>query len=292
MELASLHDQNFITQLNQTKNLIIPRLDEIIKGSTIHHRLRQSMEHALCGSGKFIRPHLVLTFAGTASQNSIDTACALEILHSYSLIHDDLPCMDNADLRRGLPSVWKKFDEATAVLAGDALIPLAYETLAQLDVPSDLKIDLIQKFSNSIGGKGLVAGQMMDLYPSSDLSDIKQMQLLKTGALLSFSCVAGHILTQGLNSPQENQAAEFGYKLGLVYQITDDLLSACGTSDQIGKPVHNDADKITFISVFGVNPAKQMIQDLTQELYELALEFKAIQPSLENLIHFVHHRTF
>lgn len=282
---------SFLDHLQSSKDLISPHLTKFVQDATTHSRLRQAMVHGIQGSGKFIRPHLVLTFAGTVSQNSIDLACAIEILHSYSLIHDDLPCMDNANLRRGMPSVWDQFDEATAVLAGDAMIPLAYDLLAKLEVDPDIKIELIKKFSHCAGGHGLVAGQMMDLYPSSDLSDIKQMQLLKTGALLSFSCEAGHMLAHGLNSPQLGIASDFGFKLGLIYQITDDLLNVCGTSDQMGKPINTDGDKITFISVFGIDHAKQMAQDLTQELYELALEFKPIHPCLENLIHFVHHRT-
>lgn len=127
---------------------------------------------------------------------------------------------DNADLRRGLPSVWKAFDEATAVLAGDALIPLAYDILAKLTLPADTKIELIAEFSQAIGGNGLVGGQMRDLFPSKNLNDIEQMQLLKTGALPSFSCLAGAILAHGVKSPVRI-AQDFGAKLGLIYQITD-----------------------------------------------------------------------
>ena len=269
-----------------TKNLIESRLQDHIERSTDHPRLKEALHHAIKGSGKFIRPHLVLTFAQSTDQNAIDLACAVELIHSYSLIHDDLPCMDNADLRRGLPSVWKAFDEATAVLAGDAMIPLAYEILANLNLPADTKINLITKFSQAIGGHGLVAGQMMDLFPSDNLKEIERMQLLKTGALLSYSCVAGAILAK----TSLEVAQEFGAKLGLIYQITDDLLSACGTVEQTGKPVQNDENKITFISVFGVEDTKLLAQNLSQDLTALAHQTQ-ISPQLNQILEFVLDRT-
>lgn len=282
-------DYNFLETLRQTKEIIEPILVEKVVTSTTHPRLRQAMIHAISGSGKYIRPHLVRLFAKNMDQNTLDLACAIEILHTYSLIHDDLPCMDNADLRRGQPSVWKAFDQATAVLAGDALIPLSYHLILTLDLDSVIKVELLKKFCDSIGGRGLVAGQMMDLFPSTNLTDIEQMQLLKTGELLSFCCVAGTILSQGLNSSHEILAREFGLKLGLIYQITDDLLSVQGTPDLIGKPVQNDDDKVTFVSVYGVDQSQKMIQDLSQNLDDLSKKLN-LEKDLTPLISFIVNR--
>ncbi|MBX3486705.1 MAG: polyprenyl synthetase family protein [Candidatus Paracaedibacteraceae bacterium] len=279
----------FLESLLITKKIIEPHLYDFVSQATGHHQLRDALIHSTQGSGKYIRPHLVMMFAESNSKTAIDVGCAVEIAHAYSLIHDDLPCMDNADLRRGLPSTWKAFGEATAVLAGDALIPLAYEILAALDLAAETKIGLIAPFSRVLGGHGLVGGQMMDLFPSSNINDIEQMQLLKTGELLSFCCVAGTILSRGLHSSQETVAREFGLKLGLVYQIVDDLLSLCGTSEQTGKPVHNDDDKITFVTVFGVEGSKQLVQTLGDELYQLSQKV-GLEANLGQLVDFVVHR--
>ena len=285
-----MYSSSFSQTLVETKNLVEPRLHALVLQATTHGRLSDALLHSTRGSGKYIRPHLTLTFAQSTSQTAIDLGCAIELVHSYSLIHDDLPCMDNADLRRGLPSVWKAFDEATAVLAGDALIPLAYEILAKLTLPAGTKIDLIIAFSQAIGGNGLVGGQMMDLFPSKNLKDIEQMQLLKTGALLSFSCLAGAILAHGVKSPQVRIAQDFGAKLGLIYQITDDLLSIQGTSEQTGKPVQNDDDKITFVSVFGVEGAQQLLLDLSADLTVLSRQTQ-VDHHLQPILDFVLHRS-
>lgn len=282
---------SFSQILVETKKFVEPRLHAFVRQATTHGRLSDALLHSTRGSGKYIRPHLTLTFAQSTSQTAIDLGCAIELVHCYSLIHDDLPCMDNADLRRGLPSVWKAFDEATAVLAGDALIPLAYDILAKLTLPADTKIELIAEFSQAIGGNGLVGGQMMDLFPSKNLNDIEQMQLLKTGALLSFSCLAGAILAHGVKSPQVRIAQDFGAKLGLIYQITDDLLSVRGTSEQTGKPVQNDDDKITFVSVFGVEGAQQLLLDLSADLAVLSQQTQ-VDHQLQPILDFVLHRSY
>jgi farnesyl diphosphate synthase len=303
--------QAFLSQLSKVKALISPRLKQIIEGSTDHERLRQAMGHSSQGSGKFIRPFLVLTFAGLSDLEKggrgvradvIDAAVAVELVHSYSLVHDDLPAMDNAALRRGLPSCWKAFDEATAILVGDALIPLAYELLANLTVPPETRLALIREFSKAIGAKGLVEGQMRDLYSSSSVpdsipdpvsdpvsEDIYQMQLLKTGALLSFSCLAGILLASGTQSPLVEPARQFGFTLGLIYQLTDDLLSEQGTSKVTGKPVHNDQDKRTFVSTLGVEGAITLLTQLVEETRLLTKQFDGqlegdpLQPLLDFL---------
>ncbi len=285
----------FLSQLAEVKHLLYPRLQQVIQNATRHKRLQQAMLHGIQGSGKFIRPFLTLTFARCVDTNQtpavINTAIAIELLHTYSLIHDDLPALDNADLRRGLPSCWKAFDEATAILAGDALIPLAYELLATLETTADKRITLITEFSKAGGADGMAAGQMMDLFPSDNLDSIRQMQLLKTGALLSFSCIAGIILGEGANSSLLNQARQFGLNLGLIYQITDDLLSEQGTTDNTGKPVNNDQHKITFISVLGIEGATNLLNQLLSEAHDIAAKFKVNAP-LHSLLNFLTVRTF
>ncbi|AIK96885.1 polyprenyl synthetase family protein [Candidatus Odyssella acanthamoebae] len=285
----------FLSQLTEIKELLRPRLDHVVQNATSHERLRQAMLHGIQGSSKFIRPFLTLTFAHCAGKDwtsaVIDTAIAIELFHSYSLIHDDLPPLDDADLRRGLPSCWKAFDEATAILAGDALIPLAYELLATLETSADNRLALITEFSKAAGADGMVAGQMMDLYPSDNLDAIRQMQLLKTGALLSFSCIAGVILGDGLHATLLCQARQFGLNLGLIYQITDDLLSEQGTADYTGKPVHNDQNKITFISVLGIKGATDLLDQLLTETHAIAATFDRNEP-LHDLLDFLAVRTF
>lgn len=285
----------FLSQLGEVKNLLYPRLQHVVQNATSHERLQQAMLHGIQGSGKFIRPFLTLTFARCAGIDwtpaVMDTAIAIELLHSYSLIHDDLPSLDNADLRRGLPSCWKAFDEATAILAGDALIPLAYEVLATLETSADKRLSLITEFSKAVGAHGMAAGQMMDLFPTDNLEAIRQMQLLKTGALLSFSCIAGIILGDGVHSALLNQARQFGLNLGLIYQITDDLLSEQGTAVDTGKPVNNDQHKITFISVLGIEGATHLLNQLLTEAHDIAAKFKVNAP-LHSLLHFLTVRTF
>lgn len=295
MTAVALKNESIQSRLNDVKELIIPRLTQLVAESTQHSKLRQAMLHGVKGSGKFIRPFLTLIFAKSHkklwSQEVIDTAIAIELLHSYSLIHDDLPAMDNADLRRGLPSCWKAFDEATAILAGDGLISLSFEILANLDTTAEIKLNLISEFAKATGPNGLVAGQMMDMFPASHISTTQEMQLLKTGELLSFSCMAGVILA-GLKTDQPlKNARDFGLKLGLIYQITDDLLSEYGTAISTGKPVQNDQNKITFLSVLGTEGAKDLLSNLLNEAQELASTFDE-KDILLDLLDFIAARTY
>lgn len=184
------------------------------------------------------------------------------------------------------------FDEATAILAGDALIPLAYELLANLRCTAEIRLNLVRELSEAIGGKGLVAGQMMDLYPSSHMDNIRQMQLLKTGALLSLSCVAGSLLSED-SSSRENitNARQFGLNLGLIYQITDDILSENGNVELTGKPVQNDQEKITFISTLGIKGATALLKQLLEETHQIADKCTS-NTLLHYLLDFLSIRTF
>ena len=213
-----------------------------------------------------MRPFLTMESArlfGAPDKYSLRVGAAVELIHCYSLIHDDLPAMDDDDLRRGKPSCHIEFDEATAILAGDALQAAAFETLADPKTHPDaeVRIALIKALSIASGGKGMVGGQMIDLaaeHSNADMLTITRIQRLKTGALISFSCEAGAII--GRASIEERQALlDYAHDLGLAFQIVDDLLDVLGTSEDTGKATQKDeaAGKATFVSLLGVSEAQE-----------------------------------
>lgn len=228
-------------------------------------RLYSAMRHSAFAGGKRLRPFLVMQ---SARQFGVDRRCAarvaaaVEFMHTYSLIHDDLPAMDDADMRRGRTSCHKKFDEATAILAGDALQALAFETLVMPETHSDsaVRAELVRDLARASGGRGMCGGQMMDLLAEStemDIGAITRLQRLKTGEMFAFSAVSGAILGKGpyrAYMALHNYAQEFG----LAFQIVDDLLDATGDSEWIGKPTGRDAEvgKATFVSVLGAERAR------------------------------------
>ena len=228
-------------------------------------RLYSAMRHSAFAGGKRLRPFLVMQ---SARQFGVDRRCAarvaaaVEFMHTYSLIHDDLPAMDDADMRRGRTSCHKEFDEATAILAGDALQALAFETLVMPETHSDpaVRAELVRDLARASGGRGMCGGQMMDLLAEStemDIGAITRLQRLKTGEMFAFSAVSGAILGKGpyrAYMALHNYAQEFG----LAFQIVDDLLDATGDSEWIGKPTGRDAEagKATFVSVLGAERAR------------------------------------
>ena len=228
-------------------------------------RLFEAMRYAVLGGGKRLRPLLVLASSelfGVAPGSAERVAAAIELVHGYSLVHDDLPCMDDDDLRRGRPTVHKAFDEATAVLAGDALLTLAFEVLAAPATHEDpaVRIELVQSLALAAGGQGMVGGQTIDLaaeHQSLDLDAITRLQQLKTGALIGFSCEAGAILGRATGAARQALRA-YAQDLGLAFQIADDLLDAEGTAAEVGKRVGKDAaaGKATFVSLLGLEGAR------------------------------------
>lgn len=221
-----------------------------------------AMRYALQG-GKRLRGFLVLESArlyGLPEAQSLPAAAAVEALHAYSLIHDDLPAMDNDDLRRGLPTVHKKWDEATAILAGDALQTLAFQLLTDPALgPAQTRIQLVQSLSLASGAQGMVLGQALDMAaetnPNLTLSDITTLQQGKTGALISFSATAGAILASADPAP----LAAYADALGLAFQIADDILDVTGDPAKAGKRLQKDAaaGKATFVSLLGLPAARQ-----------------------------------
>lgn len=229
-------------------------------------RLYEAMRHAALGGGKRLRPALVLGSAslfGVPRPMALRAGAAVECLHVHSLIHDDLPCMDDDDLRRGKPTVHKAFDEATAVLAGDALLALAFQILADPATHPDeaVRCELIRDLAGAAGAAGMAGGQMLDLLPhdAPDVDAIIRLQRLKTGALIGWSVEAGAVLSAA-PQPARMSLRGYGQCLGLAFQIADDLLDEEGTEAKVGKRLQKDRDagKASFVSLLG--PARARAQ--------------------------------
>ena len=241
-------------------------------------RLLAAMNHAVLGGGKRIRPFLVLESAalfGIPASAALDTAAALELVHCYSLAHDDLPAMDNDELRRGRPTVWKKFDEWTAILAGDALQTLAFEIIARPQAHPDAgtRAALVVALARASGAAGMAGGQALDLEadklgrPAGPTVDhIRQLQGMKTGALLVFACEAGAMLAAAPHTAQD-ALRRYGTALGLAFQIADDLLDAEGDAATVGKAVAKDAaaNKATLVSLMGLEAARAKLAETERE---------------------------
>ena len=231
-----------------------------------------AMKHSISAGGKRIRPVLVLEFCkmcGGDIQKALPVAAAVEMLHTFSLIHDDLPCMDNDDFRRGKPSCHKAFDEATALLAGDALQNLAYEIIAECDLKSEIKVRLIKELTFATGIEGMIGGQILDMEYEKNPADsdlLKKMYSLKTGALLKAACKMGCIAAEANEIYIEN-AEKYAENLGLAFQITDDILDITGNQDILGKPVGSDKEngKITYASLVGIEKSQLEVEKLTEK---------------------------
>ena len=237
-------------------------------------RVFEAMRYAILNGGKRLRPFLVLSASqlfNVAGRCALRAAAAVEMVHSYSLVHDDLPSMDDDDLRRGKPSCHVKFDEATAILAGDALLTLAFEVLAGDATHSDpaVRCELVLGLGGACGGQGMVGGQMIDLiseHQTLDIGTISRMERLKTGELIAFSCEAGAILGKA-PEPLRHALRAYAHDLGLAFQIIDDLLDAEGSEADTGKSVGKDAaaGKATFVSILGPEQARVQAEMLADQ---------------------------
>jgi farnesyl diphosphate synthase len=236
-------------------------------------RLMDAMRYSSLGGGKRLRPFLVVESAavfGVDRNAALLAGAALECIHCYSLIHDDLPAMDNSDLRRGRPTLHKKTDDATAILAGDGLLTLAFDIVTRDEIHRDPSVRLLltRALARAAGIGGMVGGQMLDLagegrFGDREPVDVARLQQMKTGALLRFGCIAGALLGQA--SPAEYQALDdYGKALGEAFQIADDLLDVEGDAAALGKPAGADAalGKTTFVTQLGIDGAKARIRDL------------------------------
>lgn len=233
--------------------------------------ITDAMNYSLSNGGKRIRPVLALEFAkacGGTREECIPLACAVEFIHTYSLIHDDLPCMDNDDMRRGKPSCHKQFNEATALLAGDALLTGAFEIISDSDLSDDKKVLAISLLSQNAGVNGMIGGQVIDLLYEQGDPDVKQLlsvYKLKTGALISAACLLGCI-SASATQDQLNAASKFAYSLGVAFQIQDDILDVIGDEEKLGKPIGSDLEnnKTTYVSLVGIQKAKKIVKQLTE----------------------------
>lgn len=257
-----------VADVNKTISRLLPETD------LPESPLFDAMRYGVTGGGKRLRPFMAVQAAklfNVDPARARRTAAAVEFLHCYSLIHDDLPAMDDSDKRRGKATVHRKFDEATAILAGDALLTLAFETLSDRDTHSDphVRIELVRKLAIASGGHGMVGGQMLDLIGEReefDLGTISRMQRMKTGHLFAFACESGAIL--GKASDQHKKAlCNYAYDLGLAFQVTDDVLDVEADPEDTGKPANQDekAGKSTFVSTMGKESAKMRAEMLVHQ---------------------------
>ena len=238
--------------------------------------LAEAMRYSLLAGGKRIRPMLVLEFcriSGGDMDAALPGACAIEMLHTYSLIHDDLPCMDNDDLRRGRPTNHKVYGECTATLAGDALQAEAFGTILRSSLPAERRAACAEHLANAVGLDGMCGGQYLDMIGEGKTLSARELDainLRKTGALLAASCAMGVAAADG-SREQEEAALRFGRLLGLAFQIRDDMLDVLSTSDELGKPIGSDREenKNTYMALLGSDACEREIRRLTEEAVEV-----------------------
>ncbi|RFU61943.1 polyprenyl synthetase family protein [Bacillus sp. V59.32b] len=253
------------------KTLIETEIVAYVKAIQAPDTLKEAMIYSLEAGGKRIRPLLVfavLSAFGKDTRIGIPAAAAIEMIHTYSLIHDDLPSMDNDDLRRGKPTNHKIFGEANAILAGDALLTYSFQVIAgssHPDVSAEMKLELIQELSKAAGAEGMVGGQVADMAGESKQLTLKELEYVhehKTGRLLTFSVLSGAILV-GANDQQRRHLLQFSHHLGLAFQIRDDILDIEGTAEIIGKPIGSDAinKKSTYPSLLTLEGAKDKLKE-------------------------------
>jgi farnesyl diphosphate synthase len=290
----------FSQRLLQAAQLVEARLAAVLDAAAAGRspqRLVDAMRYGTLGGGKRFRPFLVVECAGLfglTADAAIETAAAIECVHCYSLVHDDLPAMDNDDLRRGKPTVHKAFDEWTAILAGDGLLTLAFELLSGPRAHHDasVRLELVAGLAQASGAAGMVGGQCLDLSAERlqdvrlALDEVQRLQSMKTGALLRFSCEAGAIL--GRAAPEQLKAVRrYGACLGEAFQIADDLLDLEGSAAEMGKAVRKDAAKATLHAAAGVDATKARLVALEAEAVAALAIFGAAADTLREAASFV-----
>ncbi|MGZ6022545.1 MAG: polyprenyl synthetase family protein [Rhizomicrobium sp.] len=260
--------------MQDASRIVDATLDQVLpKPHGLHARIHEAMRYATFAGGKRLRPFLVLNSAklfGVEVARAARVGAAIEVLHTYSLVHDDLPCMDDDDLRRGRPTTHIAFDEMTAVLAGDALLTIAFEILARAEThPSaEVRSALVLRLAEASGSNGMIGGQIIDMQAAQNAfgaDEIILLQRLKTGQLFEFSCEAGAILGQAKQEDRD-RLRSYARDMGLVFQITDDLLDVTSTAEKTGKAVGKDKDqgKATLVSIMGIDGARAEAEKLAR----------------------------
>ncbi len=284
--------------LSSKRKQIDNALGAIIEKNSNGTKIKSAMEYSLMSSGKRLRPILCIAAAETVGGHLDDTlraACAIEMIHTYSLIHDDLPAMDNDNLRRGQPTCHIKFDDATAILAGDALLTLAFEILSSVEsVDKDHAFNwlrVIHTIAMAAGCKGMIEGQLQDIGAEGNvlgLEDLKKMHRLKTGALLEASVITGTILGNG-NRDQIEKLKNYARNIGLAFQITDDILNVEGDPDIMGKDVGTDQarGKSTYPSILGMEESKEFAKKLVNDALKVLDYFDNKADPLRAIAHYI-----
>ena len=267
-----MEQEVFQQRLEEDRKLVEEALHQVCQGWRRYADLTEAMEYSLLAGGKRIRPVLVLEtcrLCGGDPALALPLACGVEMIHTYSLIHDDLPCMDNDDMRRGKPSCHKAFGESTAMLAGDVLLTEAFEAVAGAPAPASVCVCAAQALGAGAGSRGMVYGQELDLKYEALAATEEQLRLIhrhKTGALINAAIQMGGAAAQA-DEAQRKALEAYAYGIGLVFQIVDDVLDVTSTAEQLGKPIGSDSEngKTTFVTLFGADGAMQLAEKLNDE---------------------------
>jgi farnesyl diphosphate synthase len=285
-------------KLQEIGELLYDRMSELLPNTNgvMEDKLFEAMRYSTLSHGKRLRPFLTVITSqlfGVSLASAIQTAAAIEFIHSYSLIHDDLPAIDNDDYRRGQLSCHKKFGEATAILTGDALLTFAFQVLVDESTHRDpaVRVELVEIISKASGFSGMVGGQIIDILAENhklEYNEIVRLQRMKTGELFAISCEAGAILGRAPRNLR-NALKAYANNLGLAFQITDDLLDAEGTREATGKTVKKDqtAGKATLVSCLGIDQAKEHAKMLANQAVEHLAAFKDQAELLKVLAQYV-----
>lgn len=281
--------------IQQGKEIVEQMLSSLYTDTYIPENLKASMEYSLLAGGKRLRPILLLasyhSFKKTDEAKTLRTAAALEMIHTYSLIHDDLPAMDDDDYRRGALTNHKKFDESTAILAGDALLTNSFELIARDELlTAEEKVFLITELSHASGPEGMVAGQVLDMEGEMSplsLEELEKVHEHKTGKLISFAIIAGAYLGDATER-QLTHLKKFAYYLGIIFQVQDDILDVIGDQEKLGKPVGSDEEneKSTYPNLLGLEGAKNHLSAYTEKALQALQEANIEQSYLEQLLYY------
>ena len=292
-----MNQEDFLAELSRGAEAVTGVLDNILAETNGHeNRVVEAMRYASLAGGKRVRPFLVCATAAlfdVEGSRALRAAAAVELIHCYSLVHDDLPAMDDDELRRGQPTCHIAFDEATAILAGDALLTKAFEVLADTKTHADpsIRSTLVKVLARASGHEGMVGGQIIDLYAENhdlDVPEIMRLQRMKTGALIAVSCDIGALMGKASEEARHHLRG-YAHDIGLAFQIVDDLLDVSGDEAEVGKKTQKDADagKATFVSLLGVDEASEQALMLSQQAQEHLVIFGEKADPLRALATFI-----